>query len=84
MAQHAPPDERFRLSVKTLNAVSVIITCKPTDGRWRWEEGRLIDSSYLKKKKGKKKRKAQLFPAIVCRRRQAEGGERQHQSRVRV
>lgn len=27
LAQHAPLDERFRLSVKTLNAVSVIITC---------------------------------------------------------
>lgn len=50
MAQHAPPDERFRLSVKTLNAVSVIITCKPTDGRWLGWGRELIDSFYYKKK----------------------------------
>lgn len=37
LAQHAALDERFRLSVKTLNAVSVIITCSNwwrVEGEW--------------------------------------------------
>lgn len=34
LAQHGAQDERFRLSVKTLNAVSVIITCS---NWWRVE-----------------------------------------------